>query len=89
LKKNNPHNVALIHPFLFVVRRLVYAAILIFMFQWPFFALVTLVVITLCLMAFLFNYKQWEDSLINYQHIVNEIALYILLVLVLLFTGLT
>ena len=33
LRKNHPHNAALVHPMTFLLRRIAYAAIIVFMFD--------------------------------------------------------
>lgn len=87
LKKNHPHQVALLHPLFFLLRRIIYAAIIIFLYRWPLFSAVALIYLTLLCAGFVINYHHWESSLINQQHIVNEFALYILLLFVLLSVG--
>lgn len=38
-----------------------------------------LALICLAMLAFIIVERQWEDSLISWQHVVNEVALYLLL----------
>ena len=78
---------ALLHPLFFLMRRIIYAAIIIFLYRWPLFAAVALICLTLVCAGFVINYHHWESSLINQQHIVNEFALYTLLLFVLLSVG--
>jgi hypothetical protein len=85
LKKNHPHNCALIHPMAFLLRRIVYTMVIVFMFHKPFFGSMILLAISLSILGYVICESQWEDSLINQQHIVNEVALYICLVFVVLF----
>ena len=44
LKKNHPHNVAVIHPLIFLLRRVLYALIIVFMVNSPYFGSVLLMV---------------------------------------------
>ena len=82
LKKNHPHAVALVHPISFLIRRLIYAALIVFMHELPFFVTVILLCLSLALLCFLCVEHQWESALINWQHIVNEVGFYICLVLI-------
>ena len=52
LKKNHPHNVALVHPMSFLLRRIVYAVIIIFLFDLPYIAASILIVISVCILAY-------------------------------------
>lgn len=83
LRKNHPNNAAVIHPLTFMLRRIVYAAIAIFMLQLPIIGTYILCLICIAVLAYTFIEQQWEDSLIAAQHIVNEIALYLILLVVL------
>ena len=85
LRKNHPHNCALVHPLAFLLRRLVFAAIIVFMFHMPFFATMILLVLNFGLLAYAVVERQWEDALTNQQHIVNETVFYVCLVLLVLF----
>ena len=87
LKKNHPHNVALVHPMFFLLRRILFAAVIVFLYDRSFFAVLTLLLISLGILTFAVCEKQWENGLINQQHIFNEIALYLCLVLLFVFSG--
>ena len=52
LKKNHPHNCALIHPIVFLLRRIIYTVIIIFMFDLPFYASLILLAISLALLGY-------------------------------------
>ena len=52
LKKNHSHNVAVLHPLAFLFRRVLYATIIVFMTNQPFFGSVAL--LTTCLMMLCF-----------------------------------
>ena len=49
----------------------------------PFFVTVTLLCMSLILLAFVLAEHQWESNLINWQHILSEIGFYTCIVLVL------
>ena len=89
LKKNHPRNVAVAYPIMFLLRRILYAAVILFTLKVPFLGVITLMLACLGVLAFVLSETQWEDSIINQQHIVNEIALYIVLCHVVIFCGLT
>ena len=65
LKKNHPHNIALLHPLFFLARRIAYAAIIIFLHSKPYFAALALLFLTLACFSFVLIYHQWESSIIN------------------------
>ena len=52
LKKNHPHNAAVLHPIAFLTRRVLYAAIVVFMVNKPFFASVILLLSCFMMICF-------------------------------------
>ena len=76
LKKNHPHSVALVQPISYLVRRVIYAALIVFMHDSPFFVTVALLCMSLALLAFVCSEHQWESSVVNWQHIVSEVGFY-------------
>lgn len=89
LKKNQPHNMAIVHPLSYLLRRVLFVMVTLFVFETPLFAALSLVGVSLLMMGVLLTERQWEASLINVQHLVNEIVLYLVLVLLVLFTSTT
>ena len=69
LKRNHPHNVAVIHPLAYVIRRILYSIVIVFMAKEETSAAlwgVLLLAFTCVLMAALVAVEsEWEDSLIN------------------------
>ena len=66
LHENHVRNVAIIHPLMFLFRRLIYALVIIFMNDviiWPVF-----IVMGSCLamLAYALSEHQWKDRAINY-----------------------
>ena len=55
----------------------------------PFVGIVILLLWCLATLSLIFTEAQWEDRIINIQHIVNECALYLVLLQVAIFCGLT
>ena len=83
LKKNHPHSVALVQPISYLVRRVIYAALIVFMHDSPFFVTVALLCMSLALLAFVCSEHQWESSVVNWQHIVSEVGFYGCIILIL------
>ena len=79
LKRNHPHSAAVVHPLIFLIRRILYSAIVLFMIQLSMIGAYILALVCLGMIAFIMVEKQWEDSLIAWQHVINEVALYLLL----------
>jgi len=71
----------------FLLRRIIYTAIIIFMYNLPFFASLALLSTSLGFLMYVIIESQWEDNLVNQQHLVNEFALYLCLVLLFLLSG--
>lgn len=84
LKRNHPHSAAVVHPLLFMLRRLVYAAIAIFCLSVPIVGVFILSLTCVIMLGYVLVEQQWEDQLIARQHIVNEVALYFILLLVMM-----
>ena len=89
LKKNHPRNLASAYAPLYMMRRVIYTMIILFMTQLPFIGVVILMLSCVFMLAMIFSEKQWEDGYINQMHIVNEIAFYLVLLHVVVFCGLT
>ena len=89
LKKNHPHNVAVVYPILYILRRVVFAIVVINLLYIPFLAIIILMTTVLFTISYLLNETQWEESSINLQHFINEIALYLVLCHFMIFCGLS
>ena len=70
-----------------MIRRIIYALVIIFMDEIMIWGVI--IVMTCChiMLAYAFSEYQWQDTLINQQHIVDEITIYILCVLLLFFSN--
>ena len=79
LRLNHPHNATVVHPMIFILRRITYAAIVLFMFNTSMIGAYLLSVICIGVILFVIIEKPWKDSFIARQHIFNEIALYMIL----------
>ena len=64
-----------------------YALIIVFMDQIPFWGVIIFMHMGLSMLAFVLSEWQWKDKIINYQHIFNESFLYMLSVIMLLFSN--
>ena len=80
LKLNHPNRAAIVYPLVFLIRRIIYSTLVIFLAELPIVGAYILCTICLMMIAYVIVEKQWEDSLIAKQHIANEIALYLILV---------
>ena len=78
LRLNHPHNATVVHPSIFILRRITYAATVLFMFNTSIITAYLLSVICIGVIAFVVIEKPWKDSFIAKQHILNEIALYMI-----------
>lgn len=90
LKRNHPLNVGLIHLLTFALRRVVYSVAIVFMGQeLDYLVPAILLIMAGCLVmgAMLTTDTQWSDSLITWQHRVNELVFYLLLCMLLCFCG--
>ena len=77
LRGNSEHNVAIVYPFLFLVRRIAYASSLIFLYERPNLVMLSLIVSTMFVLAYVLAESPWNSSLIHHQHVWNEIGLYL------------
>lgn len=87
LKLNHERNVAVMHPLMFLLRRIAYATTIVFMAQHAVLGVLTVMLCTLVMLAYSLCEHQWRESLINNQHIVDEITIYILCIFALLFNN--
>ena len=78
LRLNHPHNATVVHPIIFILRRITYAATVLFMLNASILGAYLLSVICIGVIAFVVIEKPWKDSFIAKQHIMNEIALYVI-----------
>lgn len=79
---------ALVHPLAFLLRRVLYAFVILFFVKTAAFYGVLLLLLTcLMMMGFILVEVHWEEQLINSQHLVNECFFYILCISLLLFSG--
>ena len=76
LRLNHPRNVALIHPLMFIVRRIVYALSIIFLAKYTLYSVWLLMIGTILMLSFAVSEMPWKDPTINKQHIFNELVTY-------------
>lgn len=81
LKLNTAHNSAVMEPLSFMIRRIIYAALIVFMPKLP--QVVTLALTSICviMMVYSCNEKQWKEQSMQTLAIINEAFLYMLLIL--------
>ena len=87
LKLNHERNVAVVHPLMFLLRRLVYAVVIVTLSETMFFGVLVVMLSCLVVLAYAVNEWQWQEGLINQQHIVDECCIYVCCVFLLLFSN--
>ena len=84
LKLNTERNSAIAEPLLFLTRRIVYAAALVYLQNSPQIMIGILIAMSLVALVFNLLERPWKEAEMNYLAIANEVFLYSLLVLVFL-----
>ena len=87
LKRNHPRNVAVVHPLMFMARRIIFALMIVYMDKVEIWNVLLFMACTLIMLAYTLSEHQWKSYVINYQHIFNECTLYIVSVLLLCFNN--
>ena len=87
LKLNHPHNVAIAHPLAFLLRRVLFAFVIVFMPSQPQIGAVLLLMTCVGMLCFVLTEDYWKDRIITQQHIVNEIAFYFVCISLVLCSG--
>ena len=88
LKVNHPHNVAVVHPLSFLLRRIVYSLVIVCSSRGSaFFSSLVMLLIAMFMIAMVASEAPWVQPLINRQHLVNEIVYYVLCVCLVCFSG--
>lgn len=89
LKKNHPHNVAVIQPFMFLLRRVLYTFVLIYMANESYMIYGVILLLMTCFANLLFITLEtpWQEKIINQQHFVNEVIFYLVCVALMCFAG--
>ena len=64
LKLNHPHSAAIVHPLVFLLRRIIYSAIALFCLTVPVVGAFILSFICVLMITYILVEQQWEDSLI-------------------------
>ena len=76
LKENRSSQVK--HLAIYFIRRICFAICLVFYNRVPLYSILVLMTSSLAMLMLLFHDNQWEESLIRWQHIVNELTLYVI-----------
>ena len=87
LKLNHPRNVALVHPLMFTMRRVIYALVIVFLADTPLIGVWLVMLSTMIMLSFAVTEHPWKDAVINTQHTFNEVVTYFVCVYLLLFNG--
>ena len=72
---------------MFLVRRIVYALAIVFMAQYAVFSIFLVMLSGMIMLAYALSEWQWKDHIISCQHIGDEVTIYVLCVLLLLYSG--
>ena len=72
---------------MFLIRRIIYAVVIVFMAEQMVWGVVIVMISCLIMLAYALSEWQWKDQLINYQHIGDEIFIYIICLILLLFSS--
>ena len=83
LKLNQPHNSSVTYLFAFMLRRLIYALAIVFLTHMPQIAILLILSLSVAILAFIWVENPWKDPLHYKLDMVNEIFLYVILLLVL------
>ena len=87
LKKNHERNVAVVHPLMFMLRRIIFALVIVFMDEIMFWGVLVVMFSCLIMLAYVLHEQQWQDRIINRQHTFNEIITYFLCVILLFYSS--
>ena len=75
------------HISLFLVRRVILAAFLVFGGKFAYWGLQIMIATCILMLWILVSYEQWRFEVIQIQHIINELTLYVLCWMLLIFQG--
>ena len=89
LKRNHPHNGAVIHPLAYLIRRILFACAIVFLAHANVgqFGAIALLLTALFMLCFAAAESQWEDKPIRVQHILNECVFYLFCIVLICFPG--
>ena len=88
LKLNHEHNVAVVHPLAFVLRRILYAFVIVYMVgDMVILGALLMLVSCLAMLVFVVQEAPWEDRYVNCQHFFNELVFYFVCVGLISFSG--
>ena len=57
---------AVVHPLMFMLRRIIFALVIVFMDNVHMWGVLVFMFTTLCMLAYVLSEKQWEEQIINY-----------------------
>ena len=65
LKVNHERNVAVIHPLMFMLRRIIYALVIVYMDRIHIFCVLVFILSTMVMLAYVLTELQWKERSIN------------------------
>lgn len=87
LKKHTPRNASVVQPLAFILRRLIYAcAICMIPAKLSYIGILAISATCILMGAFVISEKPWRHEERNRQYLVNEILLYVIIMMSMLFT---
>lgn len=87
LRRNHERNVAVVHPLMFLMRRVIYALVIVFLDNVMWWGVFLVMLSCLVMLSYACTEWQWKDRIINYQHIFDECIIYCLCLLLLCFSN--
>jgi hypothetical protein len=87
LKKNHPRNVAIVHPMMYLFRRIIFTLAVLLLDKTDVVGTMCIFVCTIAMLVYAIHERQWNNPLHNQQHIVNEVFTYYTCIAFLFFTS--
>jgi len=87
LRANEARASAVVHPLMFLTRRVIYAVVIVCMDEIPVWGVFIVMACCLSMLAYALTEWQWNEKIINYQHLFDEMTIYVLCIFLLLYSG--
>ena len=78
LKREHAGNVGYVYPLLFILRRICFVAAIVLLVEQSVLGLLTFVALSIVVLAYSLNSRQWADPWSNRQHTFNEVMTYLI-----------
>ena len=87
LRRNHERNVAIVHPLMFLLRRIIYALVIVFMDEIMYYCVFIVMLSCLTMLTYACTEWQWKERIINAQHIFDECTIYVICLMLLCFSA--